>query len=214
MEITHLGHSSFRIRGKQVTLVTDPFDTEMLGIKFPKVTADVVTVSHNHQDHNFTKVVEGEFIVISGPGEYEVKGAKITGVAAYHDGSQGADRGKNTVYRIQIDGISIVHLGDLGHKLDDSQIEQLAGANILMVPVGGFYTIDAQVAVEVTSQIDPDIIIPMHYNIAVLDQAAFGKLTGVDVFLKQMGKEGITPQAKLTITKDKLPAEPLVVVLE
>lgn len=214
MEITHLGHASFKIRGKTTTIVTDPFDPAMLGIKFPKVEADVVTISHSHKDHNCPKEVGGTPIIISGPGEYEVKGVKIIGVPTFHDNSNGSQRGKNTVYRIYVDGISVVHCGDLGHKLDDSELEMLDGANILMIPVGGFYTIDAPVAAAVASQMDPNIIIPMHYNSPNLDQKTFSKLTDVGVFLKEMGKEGIVPQPKLTITKDKLPVEPMVVVLE
>lgn len=214
MEITHLGHASFKIKGKNVTIVTDPFNPQMMGIKFPKVEADIVTISHNHEDHNFLGIVDGQPIIVNGPGEYEIKGVKIIGVAAYHDSSKGSQRGKNTVYRILVDGISIVHCGDLGHKLDDNQLEMLEGANILMIPVGGFYTIDASVASEVVSQINPTIIIPMHYNTPGLDQKIFSKMTGVETFLKEMGKESIVPQPKLVVTKDKLPAEPMVVILE
>lgn len=214
MEITHLGHASFKIRGKNVTLVTDPFNPQMLGIKFPSVTADVVTISHDHEDHNFKGQLEGEPIIFSAPGEYEVKGAKIIGIPTFHDNSKGTERGKNTVYRMTVDGVTIVHCGDLGHKFDDIQLETLEGANILMLPVGGFYTIDAATASEVVSQVNPSIIIPMHYNTPSLDQKVFSKLAGVEVFLKQMGKEGIFPQQKLVITKDKLPVEPMVVVLE
>lgn len=214
MEITHLGHASFKIRGKNVILVTDPFDPDFIGIKFPKTEADVVTISHDHGDHNFKSVIPGTPIIISGPGEYEVKGAKIIGVSTYHDSQNGRERGKNTVYRILIDGVSIVHCGDLGHKFDDSQLEIVSGANILMIPVGGFYTIDASLASEVVSQIDPDIIIPMHYSASGLNKEIASKLMGVDIFLKQMGKEGIAPQPKLVVTKDKLPPEPMVVVLE
>lgn len=214
MEITHLGHASFKIRGKNVIVVTDPFDPGMLGIKFPKIEADVITISHGHNDHNFISAVEGQPIIVSGPGEYEIKGVKIIGVATYHDGSKGSERGKNTIYRIIVDGVSIVHCGDLGHKLDDVQLEMLEGANILMIPVGGFYTIDGAVASEVVSQINSTIIIPMHYNSPNLDQKTFSKLTSANPFLKEMGKEGITSQPKLVITKDKLPLEPIVVVLE
>lgn len=214
MEITHLGHSSFKIRGKSVTVVTDPYDPQMLGIKFPKVEADVVTISHKHGDHNFPDGVAGAPLIISGPGEYEIKGAKIIGVSTYHDNVSGSQRGKNTVYRIFLDGVSLVHCGDLGHKFDDTQLELLDGANILLIPVGGFYTIDAAIASEVVSQVDPNIIIPMHYHKPTLSAENFGKLSGVDVFLKQMGKEGIVPQPKLTVSKDRLPAEPMVVVLE
>lgn len=214
MEITHLGHASFKIRGKTVTLVTDPFDPKMLGFKFPKTEADVVTVSHNHSDHNYTDGVSGEPLIISGPGEYEIKGAKIIGVSTFHDKSAGAERGKNTVYRIYLDGVSIVHCGDLGHKFDDVQLEMLDGADVLMIPVGGFYTLDAATAVAVVSQIDPHIIIPMHYATATIDKNLAAKLTDVNVFLKEMGKEGIMPQPKLVTSRDKLPVEPTVVVLD
>lgn len=214
MEITHLGHSSFKIRSKQVTIVTDPYDSVMVGLKFPKVEADVVTISHGHGDHSFISAINGTPLIIAGPGEYEVKGAKIVGVTSFHDNSGGSVRGKNTVYRMDVDGVSIVHCGDLGHKFDDNQLETVSGANILMIPVGGFYTIDASVACEVVSQVSPDIIIPMHYKVSALSKDLADKLAEVDVFLKQMGKEGIGPQPKLTITRDKLPAEPMVVVLE
>lgn len=214
MEITHLGHSSFKIRGKQVTIVTDPYNSQMIGLKFPKVDADVVTISHEHGDHNFISAINGTPQVLAGPGEYEIRGAKIMGVASFHDSSGGSVRGKNTVYRINVDGVSIVHCGDLGHKFDDIQLETVSGANILMIPVGGFYTIDASVACEVVSQISPDIIIPMHYKVSELKSDIADKLTGVDVFLKQMGKEEIVAQPKLTITRDKLPSEPTVVVLQ
>lgn len=214
MEITHLGHSSFKLKGKSAVVVTDPFDPQMVGIKFPKTEADIITISHNHADHNFQQAVEGIPVVLSGPGEYEVKGVKILGISVFHDNSNGSERGKNTVYRISIDGITIVHCGDLGHKFNDIQLEMLNGANILLLPTGGFYTIDAQVACEVVSQMNPNIIIPMHYNSPNLNQENFGKLAGVDAFLKQMGKEGLIPQPKLVITKDKLSEEPMVVVLE
>lgn len=214
MEISYLGHSSFKLRSKHATVVVDPFNPDFVGFKFPKTEADVVLVSHDHEDHNFASGVEGTPIIISGPGEYEVKGVKITGVSVYHDTEKGNQRGKNTVYRINMDGITIVHCGDLGHKFDDKELEELSGANILMVPVGGLYTIDAGIAAEVVSQIDPDIIIPMHYATKNLKPQIAEKLSGVEIFLKQMGKEGIIPVAKLSITKDKLPPEPMVVVLE
>lgn len=214
MEITHLGHSSFKLRGKAVTVVTDPFDPDMVGLKFPKIEADIITVSHDHHDHNFIRIVSGNPIIIDGPGEYEVKGADIIGINSYHDEKEGSERGRNVVYLMKIDGISVVHLGDLGHKLDDRQRESLNGVDILLIPVGAIYTIDAATATQVISQLEPSIIIPMHYHTSSLNQQIFGKLTGVDVFLKEMGKEGITPQPKLNITKDKLPSETTVVVLE
>lgn len=214
MEISYLGHSSFKIKGKNAVVVTDPYDSHMVGLKFPKVEADIVTVSHQHADHNFVEVVEGTPVIISGPGEYEVKGVKIIGIISYHDDVSGSKRGKNTIYRIRVDGVSLVHAGDLGHKLDDRTLEMLDDVDILMVPVGGFYSLSASEASELISQLSPKIIIPMHYNHPKLNQKDFGQLSYVDAFLKEMGKEVLLPVEKLSVTKDKLPAEPQVVVLE
>ena len=215
MDITYLGHSSFRLKGKGAVVVTDPYNSEMVGLKFPKHTvADIVTVSHEHQDHSDTAQIEAAPFVIRGPGEYEVKGVEVVGLGVYHDSEKGAKRGKNTVYRIAIDGLSVVHLGDLGHALSSGEIESLDGVDILLIPVGGFYTIDAETAAGIVHEIDPSIVIPMHYNRSGLKQDAFGSLTGVGVFLKEMGKEGTATQPKLSITKDKLSEEMQVVVLE
>lgn len=214
MDITPLGHSSFRIRGKAATLVTDPYDPRSLGLKFPKhVEADLITVSHGHEDHNSVSQIEGTPFVIDGPGEYEVKGVGVVGISTFHDGEKGATRGRNTIYRIEIDGVSIVHLGDLGHTLATNEIDALDGVNILMVPVGGVYSLDPAQAVEVIGEIEPSIVIPMHYGRPELNQKVFGGLSPVAAFLKEIGKEA-TPQPKLSTTKDKLPAEMQVVILE
>jgi L-ascorbate metabolism protein UlaG (beta-lactamase superfamily) len=214
MEITHIGHSAFKIRGKSATLVTDPFNAEKLGLKFPEIEADIITVSHQHSDHNDVTRITGNPIVISGPGEYERKGVKIIGLASFHDVVKGAERGKNTIFYIEMDGISIVHLGDLGHKLSDKEREVLNGADILMIPVGGFYTISADIAREVVVQLEPSIIIPMHYQTAKLIPSIAEKLAPVTAFLKEMGKEGVVSVPKLNISKDKIPTEQTVVVLE
>lgn len=215
MDITYLGHSSFKIRGKNAIVVTDPFASEEVGLKFPKhIEADIVTVSHGHGDHNATSAVEGTPHVVAGPGEYEIKGVGVVGVSVYHDDEKGTKRGRNTIYRIEIDGVSIVHLGDLGHVLSSAQVDELDGVNILLVPVGGVYTITPQQAAQVIADIDPAIVIPMHYGRPELNQKAFGELSPLAVFLKEMGKEGLTPVPKLAITKDKLPAEMQLVVLE
>lgn len=213
MEITFISHAAFKLRGNKATIVTDPFDPEFLKIKFPKIEADIVTISHEHPDHNFAEGVDAQPLIIQGPGEYESKGVNIVGVSSYHDDKNGAERGINTIYRFEIDGISLVHLGDLGHKLSDSQLEQLDGVDILMIPVGGFYTITPSIAVEVVNQIEPLVIIPMHYLTQNLKGPEFSKLSGVEVFLKEMGKEHVTPQAKFNITKDKKPVETTIVVL-
>ena len=215
MEITYLGHSSFRIKGKSAVLVTDPFSSEKVGLKFPKhVEADIVTVSHEHPDHNDAAVVEGTPYVVHGPGEYEIKGVGVVGIPTFHDAENGQTRGKNTVYRYDFEGLSIVHLGDLGHLLSSAQVDDLDTVNILFVPVGGVSTINAEQAVQVINDIEPDIVIPMHYGRPELDQATYGAMTPVSEFLKAIGKVDVVPQAKLSITKDKLPAEMQVIVLE
>lgn len=213
MDITYLGHSSFKIRSKNATIVTDPFDPKMVGLKFPKTEADIVLISHHHQDHDFVENFMDSFIV-EGPGEYEVKGVKILGISAFHDSVEGAERGKNTVYGIKSEGLSLVHVGDLGHKLSDAQCEQLGVVDVLFIPVGGFYTIDAQTAASVVAQLEPKIVIPMHYRVPGLKEELAQKLVSVEEFLKTMGKSDVQAQDKLVISKDKLPEEMQVVVLK
>lgn len=214
MDITSFGHSSFRLRGKTVTVVTDPYDSAMVGLKFPKhITADIVTVSHDHSDHNAVSQLDGSPFIIKGPGEYEVKGVGVVGISVYHDEDQGAKRGRNTIYRIELDGISIVHLGDLGHPLSSDQIDDLDGVDVLLIPIGGIYTISAQQASGIVSDIEPSMVIPMHYFRDGLSDA-FSSLSPVSQFLKEMGKVAIAPVPKITVTKDKLPEELQVIVVE
>lgn len=213
MEISYLGHSSFKIRGKTATVVTDPYGE--MGGKFPKdTTADIVTVSHGHGDHNQKDKVGGNPFVIEGPGEYEVKGVSVIGVFTWHDSEEGRARGANTAYVIEMDGLRLLHLGDLGHKLSEGQVSEIGPIDLVMVPVGGVYTLDAKTAAEVVRQVDPWVVVPMHYQQAGLDPKMFGSLTGVGEFLKEMGKDGVTAVPKLVISADRLPTELQVVVLE
>lgn len=210
--MTYLGHSSFKLKGKTSTVVCDPYGDE-IG-KFPRdVAAEVVTVSHDHFDHNQTAKVKGVPFVISGPGEYEVKGISVIGVPTWHDDNQGGKRGPNTVYVIEIDGLRVVHAGDLGHKLSETQASEIGPVDIALIPVGGNYTIDAKTAAEVAKQLDPWIIVPMHYRQPGINLS--GELAGVEDFLLAMGLAGDTPRlAKLVVSKEKLPTETQVVVLE
>jgi L-ascorbate metabolism protein UlaG (beta-lactamase superfamily) len=188
MDITSLGHSSFRIHGKIATVVTDPFDSAFIGLKFPKhVAADIVTVSHGHEDHNATSQIEDNPFIVSGPGEYEIRGVGIVGIASHHDAEK---KELNTIYRIEIEDLSIVHLGDLGRMLTSEEIDELDGVDILMIPVGGTYTIDATLAAKLASEIDPSIVIPMHYQRPGLKF----DLAPVSAFLKEMGQESVTAQ--------------------
>lgn len=210
MEISWVGHACFRLKGKTACLVTDPYDTQATGLKLPKLTADIVTVSHSHSDHANSTAIEESPYVISGPGEYEIKEINVLGVAAYHDNKNGEQRGKNTIYNITMDGINIAHMGDLGHVLSSDQIEELGAVDVLLIPVGGVYTIDPHQAAKITAELEPKMVIPMHYSVPGLKY----QLEGVEQFLKEMGAESVTPQPKLSITKEKLPEETQVVVLE
>ena len=211
MIITWQGHSCFKIQDKVgsdgITVATDPFDKE-LGLKVPNFEADIVTVSHQHYDHNNVSALRGDPFVIDSAGEYDFKGVLVEGIASYHDEKKGADRGDNVIYRIEVDGISITHLGDLGQALDNSQLERLAGTDILLIPVGGRYTLDAKQAVEVISQIEPRIVIPMHYKF----KGNKIELDEVDKFIKELG---LTPsyEEKLKISKRELPSEDMELII-
>lgn len=211
MIITWLGHSCFKIQDKispdGVTVVTDPFN-KTIGLKVPNFDANIITVSHNHADHNNVKALRGNPFIINTAGEYDVKGVMIEGIESYHDEKHGAERGDNIIYRIEMDNIIIVHLGDLGHVLDNKQLEKLVGTDILFIPVGGIYTLDAKKAVEVISQIEPRIIIPMHYKTKNLKI----NIDGVDKFVKELGIKP-TEEEKLKISKKDLPQEDMELVL-
>jgi L-ascorbate metabolism protein UlaG (beta-lactamase superfamily) len=187
MEITYLGHSSFKIKTKTATVITDPFDPSMVGLKFSGVEGEIVTVSHNHPDHNAVNKVSGVKKALEGPGEYEVMGVSIIGYPSFHDASQGSERGKNTIFVIESEGLRIAHLGDLGHTLSDDLVNEMGSIDILMIPVGGFYTIGPKEAVEIVGKIDPYFIIPMHYQVPGIKPELADKIQPVETFLKELG---------------------------
>jgi L-ascorbate metabolism protein UlaG (beta-lactamase superfamily) len=194
MDITYLGHSSFRLKGKNASLVTDPYDSQMVGLKYPSVEADIVTVSHDHKDHNQTQLVKGVKKVVAGPGEYEIQGISIIGIPSYHDSEKGQQRGKNVIYVYEVDGIRLAHLGDLGHTLNEGMIEQIGDIDVLFVPVGGSeYNLSSKKAVEVMQAIEPYFVIPMHYKMAESKNSTLN-LSSVEDFLAEAG-----------ITVEKLP---------
>jgi L-ascorbate metabolism protein UlaG (beta-lactamase superfamily) len=213
MDITFLGHSSFRLKGKTASLVTDPFDPKMVGLSFPKVSADIVTISHKHDDHNKAKLVKDVKKVVSGPGEYEINEVSIIGISTYHDDKKGAKRGKNTIYVIEMDGQRIVHLGDLGHKLSEKFIEKVGSVDVLMIPVGGEYTIDATQATELVRAIEPRMTIPMHFKVPKLNPETFSKLSSVEPFLTQIGLP-VEKTSKLNVPVGAIEEEQKVVLLE
>jgi L-ascorbate metabolism protein UlaG (beta-lactamase superfamily) len=207
MEISWLGHSCFQLRGKNVTLITDPFSPQ-LEHSLGKINAPIVTISHNHPGHNFIGGIDGNPRIVHGPGEYEISDVLITGVASYHDNKHGQELGRNTIYVIHMDDLIVCHLGDLGHILQEEQLEEVADADVLLIPIGGQHTINAAQAAEVISQVEPHIVIPMHYSPSVGDAP-----NPLDKFCREMGIEAITPQPKLSITRSALPAETQVIIL-
>ncbi len=206
-KVTWAGQSCFEIsvsnsKDHSANIVIDPFSD--IGLKMPNFEADILLVSHSHEDHNNIKAVKGDYFLVDGPGEYEVKGVFIQGIDSFHDDSQGKERGKNTMYTIEAEGMRFCHLGDFGQKeLTDEQLEKIGAVDILMIPVGGEYTISSHEAQKVIGQIEPKIVIPMHY---ALPKLKF-KLDEVDKFLKAMGKNSIEPQDKLTVKMSNLPKE-------
>lgn len=164
MKIEYLGHSSFKITSNGgVTVVTDPYAPE-IGFKMPSVSANAVTVSHHHFDHDNIKAVGGNPKVIDGTGVFEVDGVKIEGISSYHDEACGKKRGNNTVYKISMDGVTVCHLGDLGEKYSEELCAKIGPVDVLLIPVGGNYTIDAVCAKQFVEGIGPGAVIPMHYR--------------------------------------------------
>jgi len=208
MEITYLGHSCFKISGKKISILTDPFDPEKVGLKLAKQDVDVVTVSHQHFDHNNLGALKSEYLLLDSPGEYEVKESEFVGVEGYHDDKLGSERGKVTMFAMDVDGVKIAHLGDIGAELTSAQLDCIDGVDILLIPVGGKYTIDAETAVKVVNQIDPKIVIPMHFQAGKMED-----LAPVTDFFKEMA---VTPiaQEKLKIALKDLPEELEVVYLK
>ncbi len=193
MDLTWLGHGCFRLRGKNAVAVTDPYPPA-LGPRLAKLEADLVTVSHPHPNHSNVQAVK-DARVIDGPGEYEVKGITVNGVPAYHDDRKGEERGRNTVFLIEVDDVRVCHLGDLGHRLDDASLEVIGSVDVLLVPVGGGNSLDASRAAEVVRQIEPRMVVPMHYAVPAVKK----ELDGVDRFLKEMGAPETEPIQRLSV---------------
>jgi L-ascorbate metabolism protein UlaG (beta-lactamase superfamily) len=209
MEITWYGHACFRLSERNVVVVTDPFG-EDLGYTRPRVRADVVTISHDHAGHDNRIGFRGGPRFFDGPGEYEVKGVFITGITTYHDGRSGATRGRNTVFLFEFNGLTVCHLGDLGHVPTQAQVEALSDVDVLLIPVGGLHTIDGSKATEVISLIEPRLVIPMHYK----TPKEKARLHTSANFFKAMGLAPVPPVPELKVTKSSLPQETQIVLLD
>ena len=211
MDITWYGHACFRLKGKQGTVITDPYD-KTLGLSLPSVKADIVTVSHDNPHHNHTTGVKGDFKVVDSPGEYEINGIFITGIHMGATKKKKSNNGtaKNNIFVIDVEDITICHLGDLNHVPTQEQVEDMGSIDVLLIPVGGQGALNAAQAAEVISLIEPYIVIPMHYSLPNL------KLTfdPVSKFLKEMGIAKDETIDTLRLTKSSLSDETQVVLLQ
>jgi len=210
MKIQWLGHACFLLTSSSgVRVLTDPFDPSV-GYPVPSVEADIVTTSHQHSDHNYTQAVKGAFQLINSAGSYSVKGIDVLGVDTFHDDAGGAKRGKNLIFRFTIDGLTVAHCGDLGHPLSPEQAQAVGPVDVLIVPVGGYYTIDALTAKGVAEQLKARLTVPMHFKTPVMDFP----ITTVDPFIEAMGGAQRAGTTEIEVTRASLPAQAGVIVLD
>lgn len=206
-EITWLGHACFRLKSKEATIIADPYD-KSLGIGSVGQRADIVTVSHDHPHHNAVSAVKGEPFVISSPGEFEVRGVFVTGVWSFADDKGGKEQGRNNIFLFHLDDLSVCHLGSLGHTLNSRQVEALGSIDVLLVPLGGQAALPAAKVSEVISQLEPRVVVPMHYP------ANGDAATHLEPFMKEMGLKEWTTQDKLALKAADLGETTQVMVLE
>jgi L-ascorbate metabolism protein UlaG (beta-lactamase superfamily) len=212
MKIKYLGHSSFLITARDnKKIVIDPYNvTRELSYAPINESADIVTVSHGHGDHNNTSTIQGNPTVVKEAGTKTIQGIEVKGVPVFHDEVRGSQRGKNMIFCFHVDGIKICHLGDLGHSLSQEQLADIGTVDILMIPVGGFYTIDAKEAAMVAQSTNAKVVIPMHFKTANTDYP----IQPVDDFIK--GKKNVRQlnSSEIEYKKETLPRETEIVVLQ
>lgn len=212
MNIKYLGHSAFVITSDAgLKIITDPYGTAP-DLTYGEITesADIVTVSHDHFDHSNVAVVRGNPEVVRRTGRSTAKGIEFKGIASYHDEAKGRLRGDNIIFCFEVDGIRLCHLGDLGHLLDDKQVAEIGSVDILFIPVGGYYTIDAKAATQVCNQLKPRVIIPMHYK----TEKGIPNIVGVDEFLGGKANVNRLDVSQAEFKPGELPAAGQIIVLK
>ncbi len=212
MKIKYLGHAAFVITSnKGVKIITDPYAPGP-DLTYGEITesADVVTVSHGHHDHNNVAAVKGNPEVVNRAGRSEAGGIEVRGIASSHDDARGRLRGDNVIFCFEVDGVRVCHLGDLGHRLDDKQLKEIGRVDVLFVPVGGLYTIDAEVATEVCNQLKPRVIMPMHYK----TEKGLPNIAGVDEFLRGKANVSRPDSSQAEFKPGELPATGQIIVLK
>jgi L-ascorbate metabolism protein UlaG (beta-lactamase superfamily) len=219
MEITYLGHSCFKLKNKEgMTIILDPFKSESIGQPFAKEVADIVTVSHNHDDHNGLESITGPVtrtstFVIDKEGEYEIGGVEITATRMYHDKVEGAERGKNIIVNIRIDGMNVLHLGDLGHKLTEVQIEKIGDVDVLMAGVGGKTALEIDEVIDLVKEVQPSYVIPMHFKVPGMPAAWSDKHSLEDFLDKNKFLVAGEPVHKMKIDEGSLPDDTQVLIM-
>lgn len=211
MEITWYGHSCFRLMERSMAaIVTDPFDSDVVGYEPLKLRADIITISHDAPGHNFVNGVKGATHQIDSPGEYEIGGVFITGIQTDATGKKSTDKPRNTLYVFDYDGLTVAHLGDIRQVPTQAEIEALGNVHVALVPVGDGEALNAAKAAEIISLLEPNIVIPMHYR----HTKSMLKLDPLDKFLKEMGLNAPDPVASFKITRSGLPDETKIIILE
>lgn len=216
MKVKFLGHAAFKVTTDQgIQIIFDPYESGSFGgaIGYGKITeeADIVITSHDHGDHNYTKDIKGNFTKIDKEGTFETKDVKITEIPTFHDTSGGKERGNNLISVVSADGMTLVHMGDIGHDLDAATLNKIGKVDVMLIPIGGFFTVDADAATKIMETISPKITIPMHYK---TDKCAF-PIGTVDTFTK--GKQNVKmldSESEIEIKKDTLPVISEIVVLK
>jgi len=209
MKITWLGHAAFLLETEDLKILTDPYDSK---IGYGPITeaVDIVTVSHDHFDHNHTRGLKGNPEIVKGSGTHRVKGITVTGIDTYHDSKRGTQRGDNVIFVIEAEGLRLCHAGDIGHTLGADQVQALGRVDVLLLPVGGTYTVDGKEATRIMEDLDPKLVIPMHFKTPVLDFP----ITDVEPFLKDKKNVKRQTASHAEVTRETLPKEREIVVLE
>jgi L-ascorbate metabolism protein UlaG (beta-lactamase superfamily) len=211
MKINYLAHASFMITSQgNIKIITDPY-TPGNNLRYSQIneSADIVSVSHGHGDHNNYSAIKGDPVVLKETGSNVIKGIEVRGISSFHDKNQGNQRGKNLIFCFKVDGLNIVHLGDLGYVLSPDELSKIGHVNILLIPVGGVFTIDANEASALIQLIKPNVVIPMHFKTPKTDFP-----NTIDDFLKGKNKVRKTNSSMVEFTTQTLPKEPEIVVLQ
>lgn len=209
MVIQWYGQSCFKISSGDIVIAIDPFSKD-IGLAPPRFRADILLVTHEHYDHNNVDTIPDGVFIINGPGEYETKGVYVEGISTFHDAKEGKERGLNTMYKILVEDIKLLHMGDFGEEaLREETFEAVGDIDILMIPVGGKYTIDGEGAAAIVKQLEPRYVIPMHYKTHGLKVS----LDSADIFLKEMGVKNAATQEKFVVKKKDIEGEKTEVVI-